>query len=311
MNEINYGIIGAGAIGGYYGGMLARAGKKVHFLFHSDYEFVREHGLQIDSVNGNFHLESVNAYHSAQEMPACDVVFVCLKTTRNRLLKELLPPLLKKNTWVVLIQNGIGVEKEVQAMFPDVRLAAGIAYVCIGKFGPGHITHQDLGLLQLAPYNKKEDTALLSRVVADFKETGIPSALIDYQGARWRKCVWNIPFNGLTVVLNTTTKAIVNHPSACQLVRRIIGEVVEAANHCGGHIPASVADDTIEMTRRMIPYSPSMKLDYDFHRPMEIQYLYTNPVAEARAHGVEMPLTEMLEQELRFIESGYLAPGTY
>lgn len=306
MEKLRYGIIGTGAIGGYYGGMLARAGHEVHFLFHSDYEFVKENGLQVDSVNGDFHLDSVNAWHSTKDMPKCDVVFVCLKTTNNGLLKELLPPLLKKNTWVVLIQNGIGVEEEVQKMFPDVRLAAGIAYVCIGKFGPGHIKHQDLGRLLLAPYHSEDDATVLQQVVADFQETGIPSKLVDYQGARWWKCVWNIPFNGLTVVLNTTTQAIVKNPSASDLVRRIIMEVVEAANHCGGSIPASVAEETIEMTRKMVPYSPSMKLDYDFHRPMEIQYLYTNPIAEAQAHGVDMPLTRMLEQELRFIEAQLL-----
>lgn len=305
MKKIRYGIIGTGAIGGYYGGMLAKSGQEVHFLFHSDYDFVKEHGLQIDSVNGDFHLDNINAYSSTKDMPACDVVFVCLKTTKNTLLKKLLPPLLKENTWVVLIQNGIGVEAEVQAMFPDVHLAAGIAYVCIGKFGPGHIKHQDLGLLQLAPFNKEDDTETLQQVVADLQATGLPSKLIDYQGARWRKCVWNIPFNGLTVVLNTTTKKIVENPAACNLVRRVIYEVVEAANHCGGNIPHSVADDTIKMTKNMIPYSPSMKLDYDFHRPMEIQYLYTNAIEEAGKHGVEMPLTKMLEQELRFIETTY------
>ena len=306
MKEIRYGIIGTGAIGGYYGGMLARAGKEVHFLFHSDYNFVKANGLQIDSVNGDFHLSDIHAWHSTKDMPKCDVVFVCLKTTKNTLLKELLPPLLKENTWVVLIQNGIGVEKEVQEMFLGVHLAAGIAYVCIGKFGPGHIKHQDLGLLQLAPYKEGEQTEVLTQVIEDLQSTGIPAKLIDYQGARWRKCVWNIPFNGLTVVLNTSTKAIVNNPASCDLVRRIIFEVVEAANHCGGNIPHSVADDTVEMTKKMIPYSPSMKLDYDFHRPMEIRYLYTNAIAEARSNGVEMPLTQMLEQELRFIEAGYL-----
>lgn len=308
MRELRYGIIGTGAIGGYYGGKLAKAGREVHFLFHSDYEYVKAHGLQVDSPEGDFHLDDIHAWHSTADMPQCDVVFVCLKTTRNSLLRQLLPPLLKPDTRVVLIQNGIGVEAEVQAMFPDVCLAAGIAYVCIGKFGPGHIKHQDLGLLQLAPYNKEYDNdETLAQVASDLQAAGIPSKVIDYQGARWRKCVWNIPFNGLSVVLNASTRAIVDNPPACELVRRIIHEVVEAANHCGGSIPHSVAEDTVKMTKKMVPYSPSMKLDYDFHRPMEIQYLYTNAIAEAKAHGADMPLTEMLEQELRFIEASYPA----
>ncbi len=302
MKALRYAVIGTGAIGGYYGGVLAKAGKEVHFLLHSDYAYVKERGLQVDSVDGDFHLDKVNAYAHTEDMPSCDVVIVCLKTTRNSLLKTLLPPLLHEGTRILLIQNGIGVEKEVASMFPDLNLAAGIAYVCSGKVGPGHIHHQDLGKIQVAPYINKEDE-VWKQVVEDLKEAGVPASLEDYAWVRWRKSVWNIPFNGLTVVLNTTTDKIVRNPAASDLVCRIIREVVEAANACGCQLSSQLAEETVEMTRKMVPYSPSMKLDYDFHRPMEIQYLYTNAILEAEVHGVKVPLIKMLEQELRFIEA--------
>ena len=95
---LRYGIIGTGAIGGFYGGRLANAGKDVHFLFHRDYDFVREHGLQVDSCDGSFHLSQVNAYSSTSQMPKCDVVLVALKSVRNQLLNTLLPPLLHEKT---------------------------------------------------------------------------------------------------------------------------------------------------------------------------------------------------------------------
>ena len=112
--SLKYGIIGTGAIGGYYGGKLANGGKEVHFLFHSDYEYVKNHGLQVDSCEGSFHLDHVNAYNDTKSMPECDVVLVCLKTTRNEMLQQILPPILHKNTVVVMIQNGIGVEADLQ-----------------------------------------------------------------------------------------------------------------------------------------------------------------------------------------------------
>jgi 2-dehydropantoate 2-reductase len=108
--KLTYGIIGTGALGGYYGGRLALAENDVHFLFHSDYEQVKRNGLQVDSVKGNFHLTTINAYNSSNQMPKCDVVLVCLKTNNNNLLKDLLPPLLHANTVVVLLQNGLGIE---------------------------------------------------------------------------------------------------------------------------------------------------------------------------------------------------------
>jgi len=139
---MRYGIIGTGAIGGYYGAKLAHAGQEVHFLLHSDYEYVRQHGLQVDSCDGSFHLSDVNAYQQTQDMPPCDVVLVGLKTINNGKLQSLLPPLLHDHTLVVLIQNGIGVEEDVQAMFPDVQLAAGLAFICSAKTEPGVVNHQ-------------------------------------------------------------------------------------------------------------------------------------------------------------------------
>ena len=91
---MKYGVIGTGAIGGFYGGKLAKSGQEVHFLLHRDYNYVKSNGLQIDSCDGSFHLDAVNAYHRTADMPVCDVVLVCLKTINNGLLQELLPPLL-------------------------------------------------------------------------------------------------------------------------------------------------------------------------------------------------------------------------
>ena len=82
---MKYGIIGTGAIGGYYGGKLAKDGQEVHFLMHRDYEYVKQHGLQVDSCDGSFHLDHVHAYAKTSEMPPCDVVLVCLKSTNNQL----------------------------------------------------------------------------------------------------------------------------------------------------------------------------------------------------------------------------------
>jgi len=96
---MRYGVVGSGAIGGYYGSKLVRAGQEVHFLFRSDYEYVKENGLQVDSCDGSFHLNSVNAYNDTADMPQCDVVLVCLKSVNNGKLKTILPPLLGTRWW--------------------------------------------------------------------------------------------------------------------------------------------------------------------------------------------------------------------
>ena len=298
---MKYGIIGTGAIGGYYGGKLARAGQEVHFLFHSDYEFVKRNGLQIDSCDGSFHVQA-NAYQTTSDMPQCDVVLVCLKSVNNTKLKELLPPLLHENTLVVLIQNGIGIEQDVQQMFPGVQLAAGLAFICSAKTEPGRVSHQCYGSINIANYSCRHEEQVQT-LVDEFRQAGIETGLVEYHEARWKKAVWNMPFNGMTVALNTQTDLLLKHPATRQLIREQMMEVVGASRALGVNgVDEAFVEKMIQMTDEMTPYSPSMKLDFDFHRPMEIHYLYTRPIEIARQAGFCMPKLEMLEAELKFLE---------
>lgn len=275
----------------------------MHFLSHSDYQFVKERGLQIDSCDGSFHLDKVNVYQNAADMPKCDVVVVGLKTTNNHLLRELLPPLLHERTVVILIQNGIGVEADVQAMFPETQLVGGLAFICSAKTEPGRVRHQCYGSVNLANYSCR-DEALFTSVLNDFTNAGIAAASVPYEEARWKKAVWNMPFNGMTVALNTRTDLLLKNPATRQLIRDLMMEVVEASRALGvTGVDEAFVEKMIDMTDNMTPYSPSMKLDFDFHRPMEIHYLYTRPIEIARAAGYRMHKLEMLEAELRFLQN--------
>ena len=298
---MRYGVIGSGAIGGYYGGRLAKAGQEVHFLFRSDYEYVKKNGLQVDSCDGSFHIQA-NAYNNTADMPQCDVVLVCLKSVNNDKLKKLLPPMLHPRTLVVLIQNGIGVEEDVQRDFPGVQLAAGLAFICSAKTEHGRVNHQCYGSINLANYSC-QDEALMQAVVSEFREAGIETGLVEYHEARWKKAVWNMPFNGMTVALHAQTDELLKHPATRQLIREQMMEVVGAARALGVNgIDEAFVDKMIQMTDEMTPYSPSMRLDYDFHRRMEIYYLYTRPIETARKAGFRMSKLEMLEAELKFLE---------
>lgn len=305
---MRYGVIGMGAIGGFYGAKLAHAGKEVHFLSHSDYQYVKERGLQVDSCDGSFHLPQINAYGAASDMPKCDVVLIGLKTVNNHLLPELLPPLLKEDTLVVLIQNGIGVEEDVQKIFPEVQLAAGLAFICSAKTEPGRVNHQCYGYINIGNYSCKQQEKI-DEVVDDFRKAGVDANEVEYLEARWKKAVWNMPFNGMTVALNTQMDILLQHPSTLQLIKDQMMEVIEAAQACGvKNIDETFAEKMIYNTVHMTPYSPSMKLDFEFRRPMEIDYLYTRPIEKAREAGYHMKKLEMLEAELRFLDHRQRTP---
>ena len=299
---LTYAIVGTGGIGGYYGGCLAKAGHPVHFLLHSDYEYVLKNGLKIDSVNGDFHLEKVSAYKNSQDMPKCDVVLVCLKTIQNHILSSILKPLLHEKTVVVLVQNGMGMEQELSEQLPSTSIVGATAFICTTKVGPGHIHHAEYGALTLAKHCGDCDE-IVRQIASDFENASVNvSVFDDLNSVRWKKLVWNIPYNGLTVVLNAATDTLTNNPDSRNLVIDLMNEVVSAGRTCGAKISDSFIDKMIAMTEKMTPYSPSMKLDYDARRPMEIQTMFTNPIAIAKSQGFELRKTEMLEQQLRFLE---------
>lgn len=301
---MRYGVIGTGAIGGYYGAKLAQGGQDVHFLFHSDYDYVREHGLRVNSGDGGFHLDHVNAYQDVRQMPKCDVVIVALKTVHEQMLRDMLPPLLTDDTVVLLIQNGMGMEQDVEQMVPGVKLAAGLAFICCSKTHPGVIDHLDLSGLNVGNYNAPQET--IDRMIAEMVSADIDARNVDYLEARWRKLLWNMPFNGLSVALHTDTDALVRNAATRRLLRAMTQEVIEAAHAVGVKgLTDRDADAMIEMTTKMRPYKPSMRLDWDYHRPMEVYYLYTRPIEEARRAGLDMPLHRMLESELKFMEEEY------
>ena len=300
---MKYAIIGTGAIGGYYGGKLANAGFDVHFLLHSDYDYVRQHGIQVNSCNGDFHLDAPTIYNNVKEMPKVDVVIVALKSTNNHLLRQLLAPLLNPDTLVLMIQNGIGIEPDVEKIFPDAWLAAGLAFICSNKTKPGVVDHLFYGNINIGNYSAPKP--VIDTLIADFDKAGVKACDVYYLEARWKQAVWNMPFNGMSVVLNAQTDQLLADASTRTLIKAQMMEVVMAANALGvENIDEAFADKMIANTDAMVPYSPSMKLDHDYHRPMEVYYLYTRPIQEAASAGVDMPLLKDLEQKLLKIIGG-------
>ncbi|PTN10240.1 putative 2-dehydropantoate 2-reductase [Mangrovibacterium marinum] len=298
--NLRYAVIGTGALGGFYGGMLAKNGQDVHFLLNSDYQQVRDLGLRVDSVTGDFVVKPIHAYSNASAMPKADVVLVCLKTTNNHLLKELLSPIMHEDTIVVLIQNGLGVEQQAAASLPGAQIAGALAFICSSKVGPGHIHHLDLGKLTIGSFNLKQPE-VLQQIRFDFNDAGVPCQLTDDLAmARWQKLVWNVPFNGLTVVLNATTDQIMANEESSKLAHEMMYEVVDAANASGVPLKRDFADKMMAVTAKMTPYAPSMKLDYEHKRPMEIDAIYSQPIAEALKCGFKMSKVEVLEKQLHF-----------
>ncbi len=315
---LKYAVIGTGAIGGYYGARLQQAGCEVHFLLRSDYPQVRENGLIIESIDGDFALPEVNAYGDPAQIPPVDVVIVALKTTHNDQLLNLLPAL-NPNGAILSLQNGLDVEAEIAQQFEVHSLPTilgCLCFICANKVGPGHVRHLDYGRLLLGAYEKNNrlcpTTPLMRAIAADFERANIlVETTEDLPLARWRKLVWNVPYNGLSVVLEATTDEMMGNSEVRSLITTLMHEVVTVANAWGQQngiqgkreLPTDLISQMLSHTEEMAAYRTSMKIDYDEGRPLELKAILGNPIRTAQGLKVSVPAMVMLYQQLSFLDA--------
>lgn len=306
---LTFAVVGVGAIGGYYGAMLARAGHEVHFLARDDAEQMNQHGIHVLSAQGNFTVSPVSAHPTWDTLPPCDVVIIAVKSTANDDVFARVSKVVKPDGMVLLIQNGIGAEPQLSEHLPQsVEIAGVLAFIGAEKTGPNEISHYDFGSLTLGVfetnYAAAQSDSRMTDLVAALTGAGIATQVSDnLLAARWQKLVWNIPFNALSVVLDATTAELIGHPATYQLARVMMDEVMAAAAADGCPLPAELPEAMLEGTKTMTPYSTSMKVDFNAGRPLEYEAIAGGALERARATGTPMPVLETVYRQLAFIDS--------
>jgi len=294
-------VVGAGALGLYYGAMLQRSGVDVCFVLRRDYRAISDRGLQVHSVNGDFFLAQVNAFQTPAEIGTVDLVIVGLKTFANDRMIELVSPLVDSETAILTLQNGLGNEEFLAEAFGPQRVLGGIAFLCSNRGEPGVVHHLGEGRIRLGEFStgltpRSEKLALM------FRDAGVPcEAVADLRRARWEKLVWNIPFNGLSALLDKDVTEILTFGPTRELVRELMLEVIAGANAQG--LSQSIdgplfSEQMIAFTDRMDHYRPSMQIDRAEGRPLELEAIYAHPLSQAVAVGIPMTQVAMLHRLL-------------
>lgn len=297
-------MVGTGAIGGYYGAKLAAFGRDVHFLVRSHFDQILKRGIRIRSRSGDVHVPKVHGYRSTAEMGVCDLVLIALKTTANECLPQILPPLIGDDTMLLTLQNGLGNEEFLARHFGGERVIGGLCFVSLNRTEPGMIEHYGSGRVILAefagyPRSRTHDIAW------EFKRSGVVCTVRENLALeRWRKLVWNIPFNGLSVAAGgRNTAAILADPALRAEALALMDEVIAAANRCGHPLPTSTALTQMKHTETLGPYKPSSLLDFEAGRPLELEAIWGEPLRRARAAGASMPRLEQLYKTLSHLSA--------
>lgn len=289
-------VVGAGAVGSYYGGRIQQAGNDVRFLLRGDYEEVRQKGLQVESVKGDFEISSPQVFKSPQEMGPVDLVLVAWKSTANEHAEVVISPLLHEQSKILTLQNGLGNVELLEKLFGENRILGGLCFVGINRLAAGHISHTGGGVVTVGEF---AETGILAELPPLFGPLVDLRITDDLALAQWRKLVWNIPFNGLCVAEGgIDTQELLGRPGMREEVMELMKEVRAAAASLGHHIPQDFLEQQIEITLPMGPYKPSSMLDFINGHPLEVEPIWAEPVRRAEAAGVAVPRMKALFEKV-------------
>lgn len=298
-------IIGAGAIGAFYGSALARQGAKVGVVLRSDFEAVQREGYRITSAllgDHTFRPHAVYRDAGVSDTPQ-DLVILASKVLPTIDRVALLRPAVKPGTAILLIQNGVDIEDEIAAAFPDNQLLSGLAYIAVSRGPPGQIRHESGGFLSFGRY-PRGDSPLAERLAAMLEGSKVSCKVTkDVVAARWQKAVWNAPFNPISILgAVLDTQQILWSPESEALVRRAMQEVCDVAAALGHSLDPKLIGSLIAGTRAMPAYKTSMALDYMNGRPMEIEAILGSVVRAGLKAGVAMPVLETIYGLAKMVE---------
>lgn len=303
-------VIGAGAVGSYYGARLAEAGHDVRFLMRRDYHAVRMNGLKVTSPDGDLTLANAGIALNAEQIGPVDWVLCALKTTSVEEAQELVQPCVTSETRILVLMNGLGIEERFAEWFSPYRIFGGMAFTCINRGEPGYIHHLAYGPVTIGHYHNDPveiETALEIWSKSKVQVTASPSLL----RARWEKLCWNIPFNGLAVVTGgITTDRIVGNPVLRDAARVLMEEVVTTGNaDLAAHSePVRIDRDALisrmlDQTDRMGVYRPSTMIDFVEGKAMEIEAIFGEPLRRSQSLGVDAPQLARLTSALRTLNA--------
>ena len=223
-------VIGAGAVGSYYGARLAQAGHDATFLLRRDYDAVAEAGLRVESIDGDFTLEAPSIARTSAEIGPVNWVICALKATAIEQARALVAPCVGARTRILVLMNSLGLETTFADWFGAERIFGGLAFTCINRGEPGCVRHLDYGPVTLGHHLDDPAELELALALCDGAQVDVsttPSLL----AGRWRKLCWNIPFNGLAVTAGgITTDRITTDPELRAAVVASMREVIAAGN---------------------------------------------------------------------------------
>jgi 2-dehydropantoate 2-reductase len=279
-------VIGAGAVGGFYGAKLQNAGYNLEY-----YSKYLKSPLKIQSIWGDFEV-NVKVFSNPSKMKKADLILICNKVIHpfkdSNFIFELIQPILKKESILLFLQNGINMEEIFSKKIKNPILG-GLAFTCINRTKPNLIKHIDYGKVTIGAVRDK-DKILARNLTNLWMQSGIDTIYTDnLRKSRFEKLLWNIPFNSLSVLGQTNTQKLIQNEFTKEYAFKLMKEVQSIARAEKIKIPTQLLKDLIERTEKMKPYKTSMLLDYESNKQLEIEPILGECFRMSKEYNLKTP----------------------
>lgn len=289
-------IIGTGGVGGYFGGRLAKAGHEVTFVARGEHlKAMQQKGLQVNSLQGDFMLDNVNATDTIESIGKVDLVMLCQKAWQVKDTAPQLNSLLHESTAVLTLQNGVTVGEELKAFIPANYIVSGLCKIISKIESPGVITH--FGVEPTIIFGEQDNaiTKRVKEIQAAFEQAQINSFISrDIQSDLWKKFI-SICISGLMAITKLSYGGVVAHTSTKQLLIELFTEIYTLALKIGVNLTPDYVEKTVQLMESF-PYesTTSMARDIWAGKPSEIEYQNGAVVRLAEKYGVEVPVNRFI-----------------
>lgn len=297
------GLVGVGAVGGFYGLMLHKSGEDIHFHLRSNFEKVKDNGFSLVHHLPEWkeeEVENVQIYMDTSSIGICDWIIIASKATANDQIMDLIKPMVDEKTSFLTLQNGMGnVENIAEAFRGERVILGGLCFTCINRTEPNRIESLLPGYVQFGQHG-----GLLSetggRLIDAFENAGVKVRRAEsLDEALWRKLCWNVPFNGLSIAGGgITTDLILSSQVLRERAHQLMIEIQAGANAHGIIIEDHFLEKQFQLTEPMGAYKPSSLIDYLSRKPVEVEAMFGEALNRGQSKGIEMVELSKLYSEL-------------
>jgi len=297
-------VMGAGAVGGYFGARLQEAGEEVVFCARGDnLRAMKEHGLSVESFRGDLRLEKVNATADPRESSPYDLILFCVKAYDTDAAAQLIEGCLRPGGAILTLQNGVESESRLAERFGTASVMGGNARVGAELAAPGKIVHHSTGAIEFGELDGSNSARALE--IADtFRRAGIFGQLVaDIRSRRWYKLLWNSAFNAVTTITRRRVGDLLDDPDGLRLVRTLMEETLAVARADGAALTADHIDELLAHSERNLRgLKTSTHQDFERGKRLEYDALNGAVIRVARRHGVAVPMTEAVYGLLKLLD---------